>query len=441
MSQDSRHGLIRRFATLLLPMLLAGVIFSGVVNAAPEKPQANDKQAQKKDAKKDAKSKADKKKSEKQAEEKKKKAAAEKKAAEEKKKADAEKKAAEEKKKKADVAKKDAEKKAAEKKKSDEKAADEKAKKTAEEAARSQPKKHQPVDRPDVFSKKNPENLDDLKAIENQVAKVAEKALKCVVGVRVGAAQGSAVIISEDGYVLTAGHVCGTPGRKVVFLFADGKTARGITLGVNRSIDSGLMKITDKGPWPHVDLGVSKKLKPGDWTIAIGHPRGFQRDRPPVVRTGRVILANERVVQTGCTLFSGDSGGPLFDVDGRVIAIHSRIGGRTSQNFHVPIDAYHDTWDRLAVRDIWPEKSGAMLGVNGETVDEGCRITRIYPGLAGDEAGLKVGDIVTKFDGRQFTGIGGMSRLIRKKKGGDKVVIEILRDGKEMKLKVTLSSR
>ena len=375
MSQDSRHGLSFRFATLLL--LVAGVSSLAAVQAAPAKPPAEGKQAERK--------------------------AAEKKATE--------------------------------------KAAEEKAKKTAEEAVRSQPKKHPPGKRAGVFSKKNPENLDDLRAIEKQVAKVVEKALACVVGVRVGAAQGSAVIISEDGYVLTAGHVCGAPGRNVTFLFADGTTARGKTLGLNRSIDSGLMKITDKGPWPHVDLGISKKLKPGDWVIAIGHPRGFERDRPPVVRTGRVILANERVVQTDCTLFSGDSGGPLLDVDGRLIGIHSRIGGRTSQNFHVPVDTFHDTWGRLAVSDVWPEKPSAFLGIRGQTVDEGCRITRVDPGLAADEAGLKKGDIVTKFNGKEFTGIGGMSKLIRKLKGGDKVEIEILRDGKKMKFKVKLGSR
>ncbi|MCH8923591.1 MAG: PDZ domain-containing protein, partial [Planctomycetes bacterium] len=92
----------------------------------------------------------------------------------------------------------------------------------------------------------------------------------------------------------------------------------------------------------------------------------------------------------------------------------------------------------LAVGDIW---NGAMLGVNGETVDEGCRITRVYPGLAADEAGIKDGDVVTEFDGKEFTGIRGMSRLIRKREAGDEVEMEILRDGKKMKLKVTLSAR
>ena len=375
MSRDSHHGLSFRFATLLLLVaVLAGVSSLAAVQAAPAKPPAEGKQAERK--------------------------AAEKKATE--------------------------------------KAAEEKANKTTEEAVRSQPKKHPPGKRVGVFSKKNPENLDDLRAIEKQVAKVVEKALACVVGVRIGVAQGSAVIISADGYVLTAGHVCGAPGRDVTFLFADGKTARGKTLGVNLTIDSGLMKITDKGPWPHLDLGDSSKLKPGDWVIAIGHPRGFELDRPPVVRTGRVIRANEKVVQTGCTLFSGDSGGPLLDVDGRVIGIHSRIGGRTSQNFHVPIDTLHDTWERLAAGEIITRTE---LGVNVKTVDEGCRITKVRSGKPADKAGLKVGDVVTKFDGKAFAGIVGMSKLIRKHKVGDEVELEILRDGKKMKFKVKLGSR
>src|SRR5262245_60475670 len=83
---------------------------------------------------------------------------------------------------------------------------------------------------PAVFYKKTPETLDELKALQDHVAAVAEKVLPAVVSVRVGAASGSGVIVSKDGYVLTAGHVSGKPDRDVVVLFNNGKTAKGKTL-------------------------------------------------------------------------------------------------------------------------------------------------------------------------------------------------------------------
>ncbi|NQU26001.1 MAG: trypsin-like peptidase domain-containing protein, partial [Candidatus Nealsonbacteria bacterium] len=198
-----------------------------------------------------------------------------------------------------------------------------------------------------------PKNVDELKSIQAQVQKVVAKVLPCTVGVQIGAARGSGVIVSEDGIVMTAGHVVGEPGKDVTFFFADGKTAKGKTLGMYKTADAGLMKIADEGKWPFVEKGRSGDLKLGAWCVAVGHPLGYQKERPPVVRVGRVLRSGETVIQTDCPLVGGDSGGPLFDLEGRVIGINSRIGGSTSSNFHVPVDVFHDCWDRLLKGESW----------------------------------------------------------------------------------------
>src|SRR5262245_30172216 len=95
---------------------------------------------------------------------------------------------------------------------------------------------------PAALEKSAPENIEDLKAIQQHVKKILEKLIPCTVGVRIGGSQGSGVIVSKDGYVLTAGHVSGQPGRDVVLVLHDGKTVKGKTLGLNRAIDSGLIK-------------------------------------------------------------------------------------------------------------------------------------------------------------------------------------------------------
>jgi len=198
-----------------------------------------------------------------------------------------------------------------------------------------------------------PASIEELKSLQTKVAKTVKKVLPSVVGVQVGAARGSGVIISKDGYVLTAGHVVGRPGQKVTFTFSDGETAEGVTLGMFKSFDAGLMQIKDCDDLPFVEKGVSADLKSGNWCIASGHPLGYQQGRPPVVRVGRILRVNEDAVQTDCPLVGGDSGGPLFDLEGRVIGINSRIGQKMQMNFHVPVDIFTTHWERLAKGDEW----------------------------------------------------------------------------------------
>ncbi|MGB0768630.1 MAG: S1C family serine protease, partial [Phycisphaeraceae bacterium] len=182
-----------------------------------------------------------------------------------------------------------------------------------------------------------PETVADLALLEEKVASVIDRCRDATVSVQSGGGSGSGVIISEDGYVLTAGHVAVQPGRPVTFIFPDGKRVRGESLGINVGIDAGLMKITDKGKWPHVEMGTMDGIEPGTWVVAMGHPGGFDIERSVVARLGRVYRVRSTVIQTDCTIIGGDSGGPLFDLDGRVIGIHSRISNSLRQNFHVPI--------------------------------------------------------------------------------------------------------
>jgi serine protease Do len=178
-----------------------------------------------------------------------------------------------------------------------------------------------------------PKDVADLRTIETRIQEVVAKVLPCTLGIRIGRGQGSGVIVSRDGYVITAGHVVGKPGQDVTLFCADGKTVQGKTLGVYKNAD---------------------ELKPGTWCLATGHPLGYQNDRPPVVRLGRVLRSTDIVIQTDCPLIAGDSGGPLFDLEGKVLGINSRIGGNTKMNFHVPVDVYQDHWDRLVAGETAP---------------------------------------------------------------------------------------
>src|SRR5262249_47816723 len=152
-----------------------------------------------------------------------------------------------------------------------------------------------------------------------------DQVIPVTVCLQVGAASGSGVIVSEDGLILTAGHVvAGKPGRPLAVIMPDGKRYKGKTLGFDPKNDSGMAQLTDKpeggGKWPYAEIAPSKELKGGQWVIATGHPGGYKKGRQPVVRVGRIGTPTftqpdgVSFVQTDCTLVGGDSGGPLFDM-------------------------------------------------------------------------------------------------------------------------------
>jgi serine protease Do len=204
-------------------------------------------------------------------------------------------------------------------------------------------------------SKPAPLTVDDLRALEKQVQAVVARCQPATVNLTLGPIQGSGVLV-KDGYILTAGHISGVPGREVIVQLPDGRKLKGKTLGHNGSIDSGLIKLTEPGTWPTVAIGQSAALKKGQWVVALGQPGDYRPNRLPVVRLGRVLDTGPAVIRTDCTLTGGDSGGPLFDLDGKLVGIHSRIGLAIVFNFHAPIDTYTATWDSLVRGKSWGDR-------------------------------------------------------------------------------------
>ena len=294
-----------------------------------------------------------------------------------------------------------------------------------------------------------PETAEDLALLEERVAQVVERSMDATVCVQSGGGSGSGVIISEDGYVLTAGHVAVEPGRPVTFIFPNGKKVRGKSLGINVGIDAGMMKITDKGKWPHVELGDMSEVKPGSWVVAMGHPGGFDKERSVVARLGRVYRVRSSVIQTDCTIIGGDSGGPLFDLDGKVIGIHSRISNSLRQNFHVPISIYEADWEKLAAGEMWNRLArrgnlrpgGPYIGVQGQNgfeLGKGAALSRVYDNSPAAEAGLKGGDVVVELDHSPIGSFGDLAEMISNLEPGDRVPVVVMRRGERVKLEIVI---
>jgi serine protease Do len=308
---------------------------------------------------------------------------------------------------------------------------------------------------PAVFSKPQPESVADLKAIEKQVKEVVAKVLPCTVCLRVGGASGSGVIVSEDGYILTAGHVSGTPGRDMTIVMPDGSTLSGKTLGGNGTIDSGLAKISKPGKYPFAQLGSSADMKQNDWCVVTGHPGGFKAGRSPVVRVGRILEINRttagQYIRTDCTIVGGDSGGPLFDMNGRVIGIHSRIGGPITANLHVPVDTYRDTWARLVKSERWGQGIGRAVPPTpvGEPdyqfkldpIGRGCTISEIDIESPAFKGGLRAGDLIKKFKGKEASTVAALQEELKKGRPGEEVSFEIQRGEEIVKIKFVVGRK
>lgn len=296
---------------------------------------------------------------------------------------------------------------------------------------------------PAVFAGGVPSGVSELKAMQSHLRKLSDRLLAATVGVRVGQAYGSGVIVESTGLVLTAAHVAQRATAECEVILLDGTRVPAKSLGLNRNLDAALIQIARQGTYPTVEMAPKESIKAGQWCVATGHPGGVEKGRKPVLRLGRILETSDSVLVSDCTLVGGDSGGPLFDASGRVIGIHSRIGGMLTANLHVPIDGFHRSWERLSASEEWGHLPGQapFIGVRGAAEEPVARITEVFPETPAERAGIKPGDIVLKLGGEPVTNFASLTDLIGRANPGETLAIVVKRGEERLELRIVIGKR
>jgi serine protease Do len=278
--------------------------------------------------------------------------------------------------------------------------------------------------------------LEELRKTEAKIKDLSKRVLPATVSLipgggapRIGT--GSGVVVSADGLILTAAHVAVEMSEKVTVIFPNGDRANADVLGMDFSRDAAMLQITDDGDFPFVEIGDSAGMKQNEWCIALGHAGGYKVDRTPPVRLGRVIDNNaDEFLTSDSALIGGDSGGPLFDISGKLIGIHSNIGFSLAQNRHVPISVFLADWEKLKSGARYGGKHlggmldnpdrpvmGALLEDAGK--DDGALIRNVVPGSPAEKAGLEIGDTIVQVGPEKIKDVGSLMQLLDDKKPGD----------------------
>jgi serine protease Do len=304
--------------------------------------------------------------------------------------------------------------------------------------------------RPYVNDKKAPENRKDLEAIQTALTSVLAKARAATVCIDLGQGSGSGVIVAADGLILTAAHVATGVGKDLTVILEDGRKFKAISLGVVADCDAAMVRITEKGEFPFIEIDRNDSTRLGDWVFALGHSGGFDKERGSVVRIGRLVRMAENTVQSDCTLIGGDSGGPLFDLQGRLIGIHSRVGTNLPMNMHVPMPVFVKNWDGLLKSEFIgegpfvkkPEKGKGFLGLASEAAPGGgLKVTKIGKDTPAEKAAIKEGDILLKLNGTDLTTREQFQDLLKEMAVGDPLAFDATRDGKPLTFKLKLGER
>ena len=298
---------------------------------------------------------------------------------------------------------------------------------------------------PEDLKTRAPKTLAEVKLLERRVQDLVEKVRPATVSIF----GGTGVVVGEEGYILSAGHVTTEPGRRIRIRFPDGRRATAMTLGVNERYDTGLAKIVSDDDFPFLEMGTSSDLKQGQWCLAVGFPVSFSRSDEAPVRLGRILSNRSRSIVSDCTIMGGDSGGPLFDLDGKVIGINSRVSGSLNQNMHVPVDVFTRDWESLTKNEVRNKlgqlkptrENRGFLGVSWSRGSMVPLIGRVVSGTAAETVGLKAGDLIFEIANRRTEEITDVMDRLSNFSAGDDVSLKVRRNDEELNFKVTLGKR
>ncbi len=264
---------------------------------------------------------------------------------------------------------------------------------------------------------------------------------------------GSGFIVASDGYILTNAHVVAEASEITVKL-ADKRTFKAKVIGSDARTDVALLKI-EVNDLPTVTLGDVDKLKVGEWVVAIGAPFGLENTvTAGIVSAKGRNLPDENFVpfiQTDAAVNPGNSGGPLFNLNGEVIGINSQIysrsGGYMGLSFAIPIDVAMKVMNELKLHG---KVQRARMGVTIQDVSEdlakafglskptGALVNAVETDGPAAKGGIKAGDIILKFNGRMVNSSSDLPRLVSSAKPGSKAAVQVWRDKKTVELSMTL---
>ncbi len=294
-----------------------------------------------------------------------------------------------------------------------------------------------------------PQTKADLIEIQNALVESLQRVRKATVSISLGQGFGSGVIVSPDGLVLTAAHVTAGVDKELTVILNDGTKLKAVSMGLVSNTDAAMMRITEEGEYPYVDINKDNNYKLGHWIFALGHSGGFDKERGPVVRLGRIVKDSETTLHSDCKVIGGDSGGPLFDMEGRLIGIHSRVSKTMEQNMHVPMREYIKHWDEMKENKFLgdgpfakrPVKGSGFLGFGSTDSDDGLLIGKVLKDGPADKAGIKAGDIILKVDDTDIADKEAFKAILKEKSVGDNIKLVIQRKGKEKTIELKLGKK
>ena len=268
-------------------------------------------------------------------------------------------------------------------------------------------------------------------------------------------ALGSGFVISEDGYVVTNNHVIES-ADEIIIEFYSGEELEAEVIGTDPKTDIALLKVKADKPLEFVSFGDSDTARVGDWVIAMGNPlgQGFSVSAGIVSARNRALSGTyDDYIQTDAAINRGNSGGPLFNLDGDVVGVNTAIlspnGGSIGIGFSMASNVVTRVVDQL---QKYGETRRGWLGVRIQDVTDdvaeaiglekvaGALVTDVPEGPAA-EAGMESGDVILSFDGREVEDTRGLVRQVGDTEVGKTVRVVVFRDGKTQTLKVTLGRR
>ncbi|MDO6726010.1 MAG: Do family serine endopeptidase [Cognatishimia sp.] len=273
---------------------------------------------------------------------------------------------------------------------------------------------------------------------------------------RRSSALGSGFVISEDGFVVTNNHVI-DGADEILIEFFSGEELPAVVVGKDPNTDIALLKVESEEPLAFVNFGNSDTARVGDWVMAVGNPlgQGFSVSAGIVSARNRALSGTyDDYIQTDAAINRGNSGGPLFNMDGDVVGVNTAIlspnGGSIGIGFSMAsnvvtrvvdqLQEFGETrrgWLGVRIQDVTEDMIEAVEGLEAAA---GAMITDVPEGPA-KAAGLEAGDIILSFDGKDVADVRGLVREVGNTNVGKAVRVLILREGKTQTLKVTLGRR